>query len=203
MGNKLTAKGALRRETILESAARLFDEVGYHQTSIALIAEDAETTKANIYHYFRAKHDILAAIYDNWIDVLTEMFEDHVRHEPDVGRAVTLVFRDLMTVILENPSQVRVYFHYARELPPHQRDEAQAKRDHYWELVESVIQRGIDAGIFPPQPTRAATLGLLGMCAWASQWTSSEASLASPEIADYFANVFLNGVRSGSVSSQA
>lgn len=200
---KLTVKGEARREAILESAAKLFDVLGYHRTSIALIAEDAETTKANIYHYFKAKHDILFAIYDSWIDDLTDMFEDHVRDEPDVDRAVRLVFDDLMFIILGVPSQVRVYFQYARELPPHQRSQTQSKRDRYGVLVESVIQRGIDEGAFPQQSAHVASLGLLGMCAWASQWSAADESLDHAETAEHFANIFLHGARSGTAAPPA
>ena len=203
MNSKLTPKGEQRRSEILTSAAKLFDEKGYHRTSIALIAEDASTTKANIYHYFRAKHDILFAIYDSWIDDLTALYEANVQAEPDIDTAIEALFRDLMRTILGNPSQVRVYFQYARELPPHQRAQAQSKRDHYGKLVEHCIQKGIDSGALPHQSARAATLGLLGMCAWASQWTNSDEALDYPDIADYFARVFLHGIRSGTPPSRA
>jgi AcrR family transcriptional regulator len=49
------------RQQILETAQRLFAELGYDATSLQMIADEMGLTKAAVYYYFRAKSDILHA----------------------------------------------------------------------------------------------------------------------------------------------
>ncbi|MCB1306056.1 MAG: TetR/AcrR family transcriptional regulator [Leptospiraceae bacterium] len=50
------------RQTILNSAFRLFADEGYHKTSIRKIARDAEVSEALLYHYFENKQDLVQSV---------------------------------------------------------------------------------------------------------------------------------------------
>jgi len=50
------------RQQILETAQRLFGEIGYEATSIQMIADEMSLTKAAVYYHFRAKADIQHAL---------------------------------------------------------------------------------------------------------------------------------------------
>ena len=50
------------RQQILETAQRLFGEIGYEATSIQMIADEMNLTKAAVYYHFRAKADIQHAL---------------------------------------------------------------------------------------------------------------------------------------------
>jgi len=49
------------RQQILETAQRLFTDLGYDATSLQMIADEMGLTKAAVYYHFRAKTDILHA----------------------------------------------------------------------------------------------------------------------------------------------
>src|ERR1700722_43344 len=49
------------RQQILETAQRLFAELGYDATSLQMIADEMGLTKPPVYHPLRAKSDILHA----------------------------------------------------------------------------------------------------------------------------------------------
>ena len=49
------------RQQILETAQRLFAELGYDATSLQMIADEMGLTKAAVYYHFCAKSDILHA----------------------------------------------------------------------------------------------------------------------------------------------
>nr|WP_162300376.1 TetR/AcrR family transcriptional regulator [Corticimicrobacter populi] len=51
-----------RKEQILEAAARCFREKGFHRSSMAQISAEAGMSAGHIYHYFKKKEDIVAAI---------------------------------------------------------------------------------------------------------------------------------------------
>ncbi len=55
------AQAERTRQQILETATRLFTELGYDATSLQMIADEMGLTKAAVYYHFRAKGDILHA----------------------------------------------------------------------------------------------------------------------------------------------
>lgn len=192
--SRLTSKGEQRRQEILEASATLFDSVGYHNASMASIAESANTTKANIYHYFKAKHDILFAIHDAWIDELHEMFAATAETSPDPIAIVRGVFHDLLFLIHNKTAHVRVYFEYFRELPPELQSRAMVKRDQYETLVESTIVAGIEQGLFRAGSARVATFALFGMGNWAYQWYRPGGKFTHEEVAEQLFEIYIGGV---------
>jgi AcrR family transcriptional regulator len=61
-------------EQILKTALNLFCEKGYHSTSIEEISKQAKISKGLLYHYFKSKEEVLAALVDLRIqDVLVVM----------------------------------------------------------------------------------------------------------------------------------
>src|SRR5450755_5159979 len=55
------AQAERTRQQILETAQRLFTDLGYDATSLQMIADEMGLTKAAVYYHFRAKSDILHA----------------------------------------------------------------------------------------------------------------------------------------------
>jgi AcrR family transcriptional regulator len=57
-----TAKGEETRRALLDAAARLFADHGYHETSVPAIVEVAGVGHGTFYGYFRSRRDILLAL---------------------------------------------------------------------------------------------------------------------------------------------
>ena len=55
-------KSAKRRQMIVETAAGLFIEKGFHQTGMRDIAGKAGISLSNLYNHFKGKNEIIAAI---------------------------------------------------------------------------------------------------------------------------------------------
>lgn len=192
--SSLTVTGELRRAELLDAAATLFDEFGFHRTATSAIAERAGTAKATVYHYFRAKHDLLFAIHDEWIDELIAGFRARAEEIDDSVELLHAVFRDLLALIDAKPGHVRVFFECYRELPPHLLEAARRKRDLYESLVEDTLLRGMREGAVVWQDPRTAAFGLFGMCNWAYQWYRPGGRLHHSEIADQLFAIFRDGV---------
>ena len=72
------------RRVIIDGAARLFGERGYHGTSLGLIASEAGVAVQTIYNSVGAKHDVLSAV----LDLTAAAEEVPVRSESDPRRIV-------------------------------------------------------------------------------------------------------------------
>ena len=93
MKRKLTARGRERRQQILDAAARLFAERGYHPTSVAEIVDSLGVGKGVFYWYFESKEDL-------FLEILASSSQDLRRHqqaaigdEPDPLRRIELGIR--------------------------------------------------------------------------------------------------------------
>ncbi|WP_084361616.1 TetR/AcrR family transcriptional regulator [Herbiconiux solani] len=198
----LTTSGELRRAEILEAAAALFDELGFHRTTTAAIADRVGTAKATVYHYFRAKHDILHAIHEEWIDELLALFQASTEETSDPVEIVRRVMDDIVSLIAQRPGHVRVFFEYFRELPPELQTSARIKRDRYEELVEGAILQGMKEGSIAWQDPRTASFALFGMCNWAYQWYRADGRLSHDEVSAQLFRIFMTGVASRSFAER-
>ena len=184
----------VKKELLVEQAARLFDSNGYNTTSVEEIAEAAGIRKPTLYHYFRSKDEILFALHEEFIDLLLE--RQVARAETSLAPSYVLleIMADVLELMETHRGYVRVFFEHHRELPPAARRTISGKRDRYEEMVEQVIQDAIDQGEFRPVDTKLATFALFGMCNWAYQWYQSNGPLRSREIAYFFWEILLNGI---------
>lgn len=68
-----------RRGVILESAARVFAERGYHAASISEIARAAGITKPVIYHHFASKQELHSVVFERYSSELLSVAAAHGR----------------------------------------------------------------------------------------------------------------------------
>ncbi|WP_335971122.1 MULTISPECIES: TetR/AcrR family transcriptional regulator [Streptomycetaceae] len=70
------AQAEQTRQQILDTAQRLFSELGYSATSLQMIADELGLTKAAVYYHFRAKHDILHAAMQPGMERLKALLDE-------------------------------------------------------------------------------------------------------------------------------
>jgi TetR/AcrR family transcriptional regulator, transcriptional repressor for nem operon len=54
------------RERLIETAARLFHEQGYHATGVATILHEAGVNSGSLYHHFASKEDLLKSVLERY-----------------------------------------------------------------------------------------------------------------------------------------
>lgn len=63
------------RERIIDSAARLFNSRGYHQTSIIDIAQEAGVAKGSVYYHFPSKDQLLVSVIEEGVRLIQETID--------------------------------------------------------------------------------------------------------------------------------
>lgn len=194
LDSALTPGGLQRRNAIINAAAQLFNERGYHNTSTAQIAERVGCAKATVYHYFQKKPEILFEIHDQWIEELQSRVDER---DPDLSTEEFLrsVFRDILHLMESKSDNVRVFFEYYHELPDDLRLTAVAKRDRYEAIILDRIERGVAAGELKGRHPRIAAFALFGMCNWAYQWYRPGRELSEERVADELFSIYFEGLK--------
>ena len=70
---RITKDPEERRQEIVETAERLFREVGYGKCSVEMIIREIGVAKGTFYYYFKSKEEILGAIVERTIGEIEEM----------------------------------------------------------------------------------------------------------------------------------
>lgn len=65
-----------RTQQILDTTARLLEEVGIDDLTTILIAKELEISVGSLYHYFPNKHSILFALGEQWLAEMTVAMND-------------------------------------------------------------------------------------------------------------------------------
>ena len=183
-----------RRAQIIESASRLFDQVGYYPTSMDDIAQAVGIAKPSLYHYFRSKDAILLGIHQEFIALLLSRQAE--RGKPSDGAVAPQLYEvmlDILNLMHTHRGHVRVFFEHHRELPPEVHDLANQGRDTYFNSVVQLFEVGVDKRQIHGNP-RLSAMALFGMCNWAYQWYDPEGPLSPEDVAQSFHDILLNGI---------
>jgi AcrR family transcriptional regulator len=89
-----------RRAQILSAAQACFRERGFHGASIARICQASGMSPGHIYHYFRNKEDIIAAIVEQDVARILD-FHERMRHSTDLQATVRECVRESVLSALD------------------------------------------------------------------------------------------------------
>lgn len=184
----------MTRDEILEAAAQIFSQKGFHAASMQDIAQAVKLQKASLYYHVNSKQEILVSLLDRALDLLIERMEAvmamplqsdaKLRQAVIAYLRVMLEHRDLAAVLLLEHRSLEPEYH-ARHIP---------RRDRFEHLWRDLIQEGLDAGVFCCVDPVLSIRALLGVMNWTITWYRPDGSLPIDDIATQFADLFLHGL---------
>jgi TetR/AcrR family transcriptional regulator, cholesterol catabolism regulator len=184
----------MSREAILESAAQVIRQKGYHGASMADIAEAVQLQKASLYHHFSSKQEILLELLDRALEMVTNRMELVMAEDLPADEKLRVAMRSYLNNLSEQGDLVSVLLLEHRSLDPEYHARHIPIRDRFERMWRDLIQEGVDAGVFSVDDIPLTVRGLMGVMNWTITWYDPTGRLSIDEIADLFANLFLNGL---------
>ena len=185
MDEPMTAAALERRVEIVNVAAGLFDEHGFHTTSMAEIARACGLRKPTLYHYFNRKHDILFQIHDELMDLLLARLHHHATAQAPAVARLRGALRDAFKTLTTHRGHVGVFSEYYRELPKEYRPAVAAKRDEYADVFDRLIGEAQAEHAMRPLDPTLTRLSVLGMISWAYQWYDPDGEWDADYVFDF------------------
>ncbi|MFC9978386.1 TetR/AcrR family transcriptional regulator [Gordonia sp. NPDC127522] len=182
-----------RQSQITEVAARLFNENGFHETSMDDIAQAVGIKKPTLYHHVQNKAAIVAWIHDECVRAILPPLERYLKENLPPADILRLVAVDIFTLLDQRPGYLRVYFEHHRDLDSRARSRSNKKRDKYFDGVRTAIERGNASGEFALEDSTLATMAFFGMCNWGYQWYRPGGPQTAEEVARQVWSVFMGG----------
>jgi AcrR family transcriptional regulator len=182
-----------RRLEILRAAGREFRVRGFAETGMRDIAEAAALSPANLYNYFKGKHEILYFCQDNALDRMIAALETARRRKTSAAARLRLVIVSHLRCLLDEVEGSAAHL-LTSALPPRQQRYLVAKRDRYEQGVRNIIASGIRFGEFAPRDAALVARAILGALNWSVQWFRPDGQMTAEEIAEKLADYLIRGL---------
>ena len=154
-----TAQGAATRAALVDAGRRLFGERGFADTSLDDVVADAGVTKGALYHHFRGKEDLFAAVYE---EVQREVSDQVVTEflRPDAWEALH-VGCDLWIDAHLDPAVQRIAMRDARAVLGW--ETVRAVETKFGAVpLRGVLRRAVRQGVVQSVPLRPLALLIMG-----------------------------------------
>jgi len=132
------------RDSVLQTALELFTHKGYFSTSMRDITRESQVSTGSIYHYFRDKEGVAAALYQSLLErmqhELQQISQQHESAEAQCRAVIHLLFE-----IADSEPQVMAFMLYTkhREFLPAERPICSSVP---FEQMREMVRRGMQRG---------------------------------------------------------
>ncbi|HET9912964.1 MAG TPA: TetR/AcrR family transcriptional regulator [Anaerolineales bacterium] len=184
----------MTREDILEAAAQVFRQKGFHGASMQDIAQAVSLQKASLYHHVSSKQEILLALLDRALELLLERISAISVQEIAADKKLRQMVQAYLQILTENTDLSAVLLFEHRSLERKQHARHVPNRDRFEALWRNVLEEGVAAKLFKCEDPALSTRAILGVMNWTLTWYRPNGSLGIDEIADHYSNLLLNGL---------
>ena len=181
-----------KREAVLLAAVRMFNERGFHATSLDDVALSLGVSKPTIYHYLGNKDQVLLECVSIGLAQLQQAAEE-ARARP--GRGI-----DRLRFFLERYAQVnmddfgRCVIRTGEELlSPASAARFRAKKREIDDALRALVEEGMADGTVAASDPRLLAFTLAGALNWPARWFDPTGPLTREQAAHGMVDVLLNG----------
>lgn len=183
-----------KRLSILTAAARIFNERGFHQTSVADVAEALGVSKPFLYYYLKNKDDILFECSRIATEQLHAMLDEVRTGKLSGWERLRVLLRGYARVMTTDFGICLIRNTAPGFLPQQARRKLWAGRRRLNSEVERIIAQGIADGSIRSCDPKMASFALFGAFNWITYWYQDKGPLNADTIADYYIDLFARGI---------
>lgn len=184
----------MTRDEILSAAAGIISAKGYEATSMQDIANAVNLQKASLYHHFSSKQEILLALLDNALHLLTDRLEGVRSASLSSEEKLRQAMVAYLDIISAQKNLASVLLLEYRSLDPNMRKQHVLRRDRFEHLWRDLIIEGMEAGAYQCEDPSLAGRAILGVLNWTVTWYRQDGPSSAEEIANQFTSLFLKGL---------
>jgi TetR/AcrR family transcriptional regulator, cholesterol catabolism regulator len=184
-----------RADAIVDAAASVFAERGYHGASTQAIADVLGMRQASLYYYFASKEAALELVCEKGVDGFVETAEKiAARRDAPLARLRALITSHLAPNETKR-DYVKVFINERRYLPDASRRRIGRKGRRIERCFEDVIRAGIEDGsIRADTDVRLTMLAILGMCNSVINWRAADQSEDLGRVATELGKLVIGGL---------
>jgi TetR/AcrR family transcriptional regulator, cholesterol catabolism regulator len=184
-----------QRDRVIACAAELFARDGFENVPLDQIAEALGISKAGIYHYFRAKQEILEAIVVSALDGLTDaVLAATAQAAGPRERLIAFMTAHADYFEANYWAFMTMLVGFGGIRSPVRRGAVVGRRDRYEGLLRQIVADGIASGDFRPMDVATVSRAVLSLLNWMARWFDPEGSERASELAQRYVELLLDGI---------
>lgn len=184
----------MTRDDILDAAAQVFRQKGFHGASMSAIADAVNLQKASLYHHVTSKQEILLALLDRALGMLTDHIAGIAAQPLPADQKLKQMIRAYLSALAENGDLTSVLLFEHRSLDKKSHARHVPQRDKFEGLWRDVLNEGIHTKIFDLKDPGLAVRALMGVMNWTLTWYSPDGDKTIEQIADEYSDFVLKGM---------
>ena len=98
------------KRKVMLAAIALFSKQGFHATSTAQIAAEAQVSQATIFKYFNTKDDLLLRVCEPLVNLVGKPFLEGLKDCPDTASMVHFLVQDRFSFVAANSDLLKIIF---------------------------------------------------------------------------------------------
>lgn len=190
----LSVTGSNKQAEIVAAAVQLFQQKGYHATSMQDIADAVGLQKGSLYHYISGKEELLGEIFHNALAKYNARLSDIVATALPVREKIELAVRHHLEGIAENLGVLTIFLRESYALTPEQQARVDEETARYNQMFEDLLAEGMATGEIRQLDPKLTTRTILGSANWFYRWYRPEGRMSLEEVVNFMVDLIFNGI---------
>ncbi len=167
-----------KRQAVLRTAARTYSQRGFHETTLADIADELNVSKPTLYYYFKSKDDILFECHRIAVEAITDgdtpmptaaQMSGHGRLVEFLKRYVRMVIDDFGTCLVMTGTNA---------LEPENRGTViKNHRRRIDTMLREILEDGVKDGTLDCPDPKLTAMFIFGAMNWIPRWYHLDGTL--------------------------
>ena len=179
-----------KRQVVLRTAARIFSARGFHQTTLADVADELHVSKPALYHYFKSKDEILLEIQHAAIAQMTEAAPDEGN-----GRERLLAFVCRYVEMIADEFGTCLIMTGVLPLEPKNRQSIRSGSKAVEKIVRDILKQGVEDGSIAPCDPKITAMFFFGALNWIPYWYRADGELDTDKLAERVVDFVMTGLK--------
>lgn len=189
-----------RRAEVLEQAEKIFSTKGYHNVTVAEIANASGFAIGSLYQFFESKEHLYTTMISEKLDLMYAEIRQEVNAAKDIAEKISTLISAHLRFVEKNADFCRIFLRGENDALSEMMTVLRQKLiDDYFKhiaFIENFLKAGIKNGLWRSLPSHEMASALIHLIrAAASEWmlVPTKESLVSKK--DFILDLFLNGVK--------
>ncbi|MEZ5474359.1 MAG: TetR/AcrR family transcriptional regulator [Steroidobacteraceae bacterium] len=180
----------IKRDAVILTAARAFQQRGYHNTSLDDLAAQLGVTKPTLYHYVANKEEILFECFRTGLDQIRAGLLEADATDAPARERLAIVVRHYAAAIASDFGWCMVRAE-DQDLSPDMGAAIKSLKSEIDQGLRRLIRAGASDGSIPAvKDPKLAAFALAGALNWMGHWYRPGRGLTSDQVADGFLDLF-------------
>ncbi|MFT3663871.1 TetR/AcrR family transcriptional regulator [Piscinibacter sp.] len=182
-----------KRNAVLSTAAQMFNERGFHATSLDDIAARLHVSKPTLYYYVKNKDEILLACVRQGLAMTLEGIEASRRAGGDAVDQLRACMEVYAHIVMQpfGACLIRVG---DEQLPPDSRKELRRMKAGIDQAFRRLVAQGVEEGSLAPCDPKVTAFVIAGALSWIARWYRPDGDYDAGQIAQRCVQTLLAGV---------